>query len=391
MASIDIIGPDGRRLSARDPQTGKAAKAPKGARYRARFRTPTGASRTRTFDRKIDAEQFLVSAEHSKMLGGYVDRSAGRSVLADFGVQWIETRRTPNGALLRPRTKELYRQLLDTHVAPVLGQVRLRDLTPSMVEHWHGGLAGSTAPAKAYRLLRAMMATAARNELILRNPCQVENGGVERAPDRPLPTGDEVWQLADAIDERFRALVVTASFIGLRWGELVGLRRQEIDLVERVVHVTRQLVEVGGDLSEGPPKTDAGSRSVAIPPIVVGELERHLAQFVDGALDAPVFVGAKGAPLRRSNFNKVWSRARAEVGREDLHLHDLRHFANTLAASAGASTKELMSRLGHTSPAAALRYQHATEERDQTIAERMDHLITGRSARPTLRVLKGAG
>jgi integrase len=87
----------------------------------------------------------------------------------------------------------------------------------------------------------------------------------------------------------------------------------------------------------------------------------------------------------------MWKKARVQVGREDLHWHDLRHFANTLAASAGASTKELMRRLGQSSPAAALRYQHATEERDQAIAERMSDMIEGRESRPGLRVLKGAG
>ncbi|MBA3287970.1 MAG: site-specific integrase [Acidimicrobiia bacterium] len=384
MASIDIVTVDGRRLPA-------GSKAPKGSRYRARWRTPAGASRTRTFERKVDAEQFLLSAEHAKSLGAYVDRAAGDVTVRAFGERWIETRRGRDGAPLRARTRGLYRQLFAGHVVSTLGHFRLRDVTPAAVRQWHNGLTGSTAPAKAYRLLRAMMATAVEDELILRNPCRVAGAGVERAPERPLPTRDEVWQLANAIDARFRALVLTASFVGLRWGELVGLRRRDVDLAERIVHVARQLVEVDGVLVDGPPKTAAGVRSVAIPLMLVGELEHHFEQFVGVDLDALVFVGAKGAVLRRSNFNKVWSRARDEAGRPDLHLHDLRHYANTLAASAGASTRELMSRLGHTSPAAALRYQHATAERDRVIAERMDDLIAGRSERPTLRVLKGAG
>ena len=98
---------------------------------------------------------------------------------------------------------------------------------------------------------------------------------MERAPERPLPTGDEVWQLADAIHDRFRALVLVASFVGLRWGELVGLRR--------AVHVVRQLIEDNGKLIEGPTKTTAGVRVVAIPPAVIGDLERHLELYVDPA------------------------------------------------------------------------------------------------------------
>jgi integrase len=124
---------------------------------------------------------------------------------------------------------------------------------------------------------------------------------------------------------------------------------------------------------------------------VAAELERHLSEYVAADNASPMFTGPQGGILRRPGFNVVWKQARVAVGREDLHLHDLRHFANTLAASAGASTRELMARLGHASPAAALRYQHATAERDRLIAERMGELVTGRAANgaPALRVLPG--
>jgi integrase len=104
-----------------------------------------------------------------------------------------------------------------------------------------------------------------------------------------------------------------------------------------------------------------------------------------------VFAGPKGAVLERSNFHSVWKRARGAVGRDDLHLHDLRHFGATLAAQAGATTKELMTRLGHASPVAALRYQHATAERDQALAARIDALIVPRDVpeAPMLRIVEG--
>jgi integrase len=192
-----------------------------------------------------------------------------------------------------------------------------------------------------------------------------------------LPSGDEVWALAAAIEPRYRSLLLTAAFVGLRWGELLGLRREDIDLISRVVHVSRQTIEVNGRLQDGPPKSAAGVRSVAMPPVLVAELEAHLERYVALGAEARVFVGPKGATPRRANFAPLWSSARAKIGRPDLHLHDLRHYANVTAASAGASTRELMNRLGHASPAAALRYQHATAERDQVIAERMEALIAG--------------
>lgn len=259
------------------------------------------------------------------------------------------------------------------------------------MRRWHSGLSGATIPAKSYRLLRALLNTAVDDEMIGRNPCRVQNGGVERSPERPLPTGDEVWALADAIEPRYRALILIAAFVGLRRGELAALRRGDIDLEDRVVHVERQTVEIGSTIMEGPPKSAAGIRAVAMPPVLVAEIMTHLDTYVAPGRDALVFTGAMGAQVRGTNFNKVFGKARDEIGRPNLHLHDLRHYANTLAASAGASTRELMARLGHASPAAALRYQHATAERDQVVADRMSDLITGTSSGVELRVLKGWG
>jgi hypothetical protein len=113
----------------------------------------------------------------------------------------------------------------------------------------------------------------------------------------------------------------------------------------------------------GPPKTDAGRRTIAIPAAVVDDLRRHLHQYAQAGSDGYVFTGEKGGPLAPHVLQKEWARAREAVGVEHLHLHDLRHLAGTLAATTGAGTKALMYRLGHASPQAALRYQHATKAR----------------------------
>lgn len=378
MASIDVIAPDGRRLPA-------GSKAPKGARYRLRYRTPDGRSRTETFPRRFDAEERMKAVEAAKLTGSYVDRSAGNRRLDEYAAEWIATRLTPTGEPLRPKTVALYRHLYAKHIGPTLGSCRLNAITPAVVRSWHSKLPGSTLPAKCYRLLRAILNTAVSDELIVRNPCRIENAGVEASPERPIPTGDEVWALAEAMPDRWRALVLTSAFAGLRVGELLGLQRRDINLEAKTITVERQIVEVDGVQVEGPPKTAAGIRTVSIPMVLVPELRRHLDTYTSPELTARVFVGAKGATPRNTNLNADWRRARATVGREDLHLHDLRHFANTLAAAAGASTKELMARLGHASPRAALRYQHATRERDRAIAEAMDRMI----ARPSLRVATG--
>jgi len=113
---------------------------------------------------------------------------------------------------------------------------------------------------------------------------------------------------------------------------------------------------------------------VAITAELVPELRWHLERFAESGARGLVFIGPKGAPLRRSNFRPIWYSARLQAGAPDLHFHDLRHVGGTLAAATGASLKELMARLGHSSTRAALIYQHATRDRDQAIAKALGEL-----------------
>jgi hypothetical protein len=216
--------------------------------------------------------------------------------------------------------------------------------------------------------------------------------GIEHHAERPIISIAQVAALADTVDPRYRAMVLLATWAGLRFGETAGLRRVDVDLTEATVRVDRQLVELqGGQLIEGPPKTEAGRRLIALPPHVVPMQEWHLASFVGTDPLSHVFTSPDGAPLRRSNFNRrVWQLACAELGISGLRFHDLRHTGNTIAASTGASTKELMAKMGHASPRAALIYQHATLERDRTLADALSRLADGASTeRPSLRLVRG--
>jgi integrase len=158
-------------------------------------------------------------------------------------------------------------------------------------------------------------------------------------------------------------------------GELIALRRHHIDLEAceiRVVETTAQL-DTGRLLPETP-KSRAGRRTVAFPADLVPEIRWHLERFAEPGEQGLVFVGPKGARLRRSNFGRIWARACAKAGVPGVHFHDLRHTGGTLAAATGATLKELMVRLGDSSTRAALIYQHATRDRDQAIATALGDL-----------------
>jgi integrase len=170
-----------------------------------------------------------------------------------------------------------------------------------------------------------------------------------------------------------RAVVLVAATTGLRWGELVGLRRRHIDLVEGFLNVAASVVEVGGSVELGRTKSAAGVRTVGLPAVIVPELREHLQRWAEAGPDGRVFVGPKGATPRRSNFNRAWSAALDQAEKDGtplpdgLHFHDLRHTANGFASNV-ASLKELMARMGHSTTRAALIYQHARRDCEREIA-----------------------
>jgi Phage integrase family len=142
-----------------------------------------------------------------------------------------------------------------------------------------------------------------------------------------------------------------------------------------LVQVVEQAAEVAGKIIVSPPKTDAGRRVVTLPRVAVEALAAHLEEYAEPGLDGLVFTTPRGAYLLRSPFNRfVWRPAVEQVGLDGLRVHDLRHTAATLAAAAGATTKELMERMGHTSPAVALRYQHVMVDRQAALALALDDL-----------------
>jgi integrase len=267
--------------------------------------------------------------------------------------------------------------LLCVHIEPTFGKSNLNAITAEAVRRWHANVStdsGAMTAAKSYRLLRAILATAVSDGLTQTNPCRVRGAGVERSAERPIVGPDLVLALADAIGPRWRAMILLAGFGGLRLGELLALRQDHVDLDAGTVTVAEQVVNLeGGRRLVTEPKTDAGRRMVALPQLVIDAVAEHLKLHDDP--DAPLFPAEDGGLLPATTFYKHWRRARREIGRDDLHLHDLRHVAGTLAAWTGATERELMARLGHANPAAARRYQHAARDRDRSIAAGLNTIL----------------
>lgn len=349
-------------------------------RWQASYLGPDGQRRNapNTFKSKTDADQFLVNVESLMIRGEWTDPLRARIKFGDYAAVWIAER--PG---LRTRTIELYQWLLKKHINPYLGEIELGKLTTGAIRQWRAerlkaGVSESVA-AKCYRLMRAVLNTAVEEDNILpKNPCRVRGADKEEPAERPVLTVAQVFDLAGRMPARFRAMVLLAAFASLRWGEVSALRRCDIAEDGSWVRISRAFVEsTEKGLIVGPPKSKAGARTLTLPTAVRPDILRHLETYTQGSRDALVFTGENGGALRRPNFNQrvKWTATVTKMGLKGLHFHDLRHAGNTWAAQAGTSTRDLMTRMGHDDMRAALIYQHASNEADQAIADRLSARI----------------
>ena len=302
-------------------------------RWQARYPGPNGAQMTApmTFATKALAGAFLASVETDMRRGTWFDPTAGTAIsLGEYAATWLRQRTVKGRPLAR----------------------------------------------QAYALLRAVFNTAVSDDLVPRNPCRIRGAGQPNSPERPLVDLDVVTALVDAMPEHLKAFTIVAFWGHARLGELLGLRVGDVDADKGTLRIERQVIEVDG---EGPRITapKVGSiRTVHLPTPAVDALVTHLAGRGVTNPDAPLFTQPDGAELRAHHVHARWETARNRVGQPGLHFHDLRHAGLTLSAQTGATLAEVMRRAGHVSSQAAMRYQHAAEERDAEIADLMSARAT---------------
>jgi integrase len=315
----------------------------------------------------------LAKTETDLGRGTHVNPKLGKELLDVFAQDYFRTKTDWSVTTRQDRTG-----LWARHISPRFGQAMFKDLSTSAIRSWHATLykQHATTAQGAYRLLRQVLNAAVTDGKLVRNPCKVKGAGIDSSPERSIATVAEVEVIVTELPERMRLMVPLAMWAGLRRSELQGLRRRDVDLVHRRVTVAETKHHLRGGLgvvTQGA-KSRAGGRMVAVPSSIAADVESHLVHFVSPGRDALVFTGEQGGPLRPHVFGKEFRRARAVAGRPDLTFHDLRHTADTLAAATGATLPELMYRQGHATPHSAIRYLHATKQRDQVLAEALAEL-----------------
>lgn len=347
-----------------------------------------------TFDAKDDAVAWLSAERRLIDLDTWTTPEERRSVrkvsgqtVGDYADTWLANRKTAKGEPLKARTVADYRRYLDRHIIPALGALPMRSLTPARVAAWYEALDATTPTHRAhvYQLLRAISATAVDSKLLAVNPCNITGAGrVQRAKKVTPATIEDLASIAANMPDRLRLAVLLGGWCALRHGEIAELRRRDVDLKRGTIAVARGVTwpsvrdpETGKLVSEavvGTPKSAAGIREVHIPPHILPDVKAHLDEFTGAGRDAMLFPSSTGKHIHPRAFGWQYHQARVKAGRPDLRFHDLRHTGAVLAAQTGATLAELMARLGHSTPGAAMRYQHAAADRDKTIAQALSRL-----------------
>jgi integrase len=347
-------------------------------RYRARYVGPDKRWKSKTFDRKIDADRWVRHQLSSVDQGEWIDPVLRRTQFNELADRWLSTI-----IGLRPKTRANYESLLTCHVLPRFGEHELAQINRVAAREWLAGLqaAGLSASRtrQARQVLSSILELAVDGGYLSANPARglKVQGGHEREMLH-LDTA-EVRALIDAVEELRPGsglLVQILAYGGLRWGEAVAIRRGRCDLLRSKLMIRESLSEVRGHLYFGPTKTHE-DRVIVLPRFLRDAMNLHLGQYVAAETDALVFTSPKGEPLRISNWRRrVWRPACEASGMPGgLRIHDLRHTAASLLVSAGANVKVVQRHLGHSTATQTLdRYAHLFTEDLEAVAERLDQV-----------------
>ncbi len=362
----------------------------KAGRWQGVYRDSNGKVRSAggTYARKQEARQAADEEERKVRRGGWTDPKLGRRTFESWAQEVMAARIDR-----RPATRARDDSYLKNHVVAAFGDQHLNQITKTDVQAWvvvlseEKELAARTTK-ECYRLLAGILAEAVEERLIPETPCRkVKLPRIENKEKRFL-TSAEVEQLADAMAPEYRAAVFVGAYLGLRWGEMAGLKRKHLHL-----HQIKPQASIVGSLERfnngfryvEETKSTSGKRLVPIPAFLVEELAQHLAAAPAGDF---VFASPAGDLLHYQNWRKrYWMPAVERAGLAPLTFHELRHTAAALMLGEDANLVTLQRRLGHRKSSTTTDfYGHLTQEQDDALTGRMDDM---RSAAKLLHEASG--
>jgi integrase len=337
-----------------------------------------------------EVQERLKVALREQQLGVLV--TSPQQSTAEFLGRWLED--SVRGSV-RPATYDMYRHVTVKHLIPTLGRVPLDKLSPHHVQAMLKQKVGEGLSLRTVHhcraLLRIALNQALRWGLVGRNVAAlVDSPRVERFSIKVLSPDEARALLAAAEGERLAALYSVGLALGLRQGEILGLRWEDVDLDGARVRVAHQLQRVGGKLRVTEPKTSRSRRVIAMPVTVVESLRRHRAVQVEDRLLAGsrwvetgfVFTTGIGTPIEAGNLRRSFWRVLDRAGLPRMRFHDLRHSCASLLLAEGVPARVVMETLGHSTITITQdTYSHVMPELQQQAAEAMDRVFLRRGGR----------
>lgn len=353
--------------------------------FEARFVGSDGRRHSLYAATRAEASAKLTAALRDLTLGVFV--AGERQTVAHFLEQWL----VDAARSRRPRTMQRYRQLVASHVAPAIGALELRKLTPQHLAALYGDLSARQAPssiAQLHAVLHGAFDQAVQWNLIARNPADAVRGPKVERPTIHALSADQVRTLLEAVtDDPLQALYLVAVTTGMRSGEILGLTWADVDLDAARLQVRRTLYRLRGSWMFGEPKTTAGRRAIALTESATAALRAHRLRQAEQLLavqvrigpDSLVFADRWGNPLNgfhltERHFKPLLRRSGLPV----IRFHDLRHTAATLMLTQGVNPKVVAEMLGHASVTTTLNvYAHVLPTMQEDAARRLDAALRG--------------
>lgn len=342
---------------------------------------------------KKEAERKLAEVLHEMNTGAYAEPS--KTTLAAFLEQWLEHVQTT----VRPTTMESYRSLIRRHIVPDLGAVPLarlrtldlqefytRKLRDGRVDGKPGGLSSRTV-RYLHGLLREALGYAVKWSLVARNAAEAADPPRQSKREMQVLDSDAIQAFLNvARKDRLYPLYLLALTTGMRRGELLGLRWQDVHLDAGWLEVRQTLAVMRGKpVIQKETKTRSSTRAVSLPSVAVDALRAHrLEQDRERAAHAEdyqdnglVFCGIQGQPIGPSNLRRRFRTLLRKAGLPEIRLHDLRHTHATMLFSAGVNLKLVSDRLGHTTTGiTADIYAHVLPRMRDEVAATVDRLFS---------------
>jgi integrase len=325
-----------------------------------------GKRRLKTFGKKKDAGAWLTDAKAEVRSGTHTADSASKTI-GEAGDAWVAEAEADG---LERSTVAQYRQHVDLHIKPAIGSMKLSRLTAPMVHDFRKQLRkAKTSPAMVDKIvtsLGSIVAYALDNGMVAKNVVRDARPRRRRGQEKrqrkrvEIPTKAEIRDLIAKARGRWRPLIITAIFTGLRASELRGLTWDDVDL-ERKVLTVRQRADAWNAI--GAPKSEAGQREVPLAPMVVNTLKEWKLECPKGALELVFPNGAGKAESHANILNRGFGPLQVACGMADgtsekdgkgkpilrprYGLHALRHAAASLFIDQGMNPKRVQTIMGH--------------------------------------------